>query len=236
MGNILFCLCTGHLSAFHCHLRSLLCGQGSQGSWIHLCRNNGFSQENSIWLGFSKAFRNRDLDEEFCGHFLLQHDFWQALSSRLNETQSVEFETNFCKSIKDGPRVQQRKWTCPWPRSLQWHRPEQATVSPPTIERGRSMMPPIIEINVVSNDWDLQSSPDQGASTTWQFVCSKCVCCQFVCFHLHWFEGPVLAILMPRNLAAVGILLCSRQLAEQPWKGFFLCYTYFTDVTCWKKS
>ena len=79
----------------------------------------------------------------------------------------MEFETNFCKSIKDGPQVQQRKWTCPWPRSLQWHRPEQATVSPPTIERGRSMMPPIIEINVVSNDWDLQSSSDQGASTTW---------------------------------------------------------------------
>ena len=36
MGNILFCLCSGHLSPFQCHLKRLLCGQCSQGGWIHL--------------------------------------------------------------------------------------------------------------------------------------------------------------------------------------------------------
>ena len=34
--------------------------------------------------------------------------------------------------------------------------------------------------------------------------------------YLHWLEGPVLAILVPRYLTAVGVLLSSRQFAQQP--------------------
>ena len=86
------------------------------------------------------------------------------------------------KEVKSWPQAQQRKWTYPWLRSLQWHRQEQST-----------MLLPMIEIWILKSVLNLSVLTFLGWKGC-QFVCLDFVCLYFVFVYFHWLEGPVLTV------------------------------------------